>query len=798
MLQAKSEWQVMNPNAELVQQFVDKLKIPELIAALLINRGIVNLNEAKQFLNVHKQNFHDPFQFSQMATAVERIKNAIAKGERIAIFGDYDADGVTSTAILLRTFQLLTAMPSAVNLPEDASGKALIEPMGSASTISYYIPNRFSEGYGPNISAIEKLHHQGVTLLITVDTGVAAIEEMNKAATLGMDVVITDHHQMGAELPNAYSILHPKLDDNYPYQELCGAGVALKLSHALLGEALPDCVTLAAIGTIADLVELHGENRLIVTKGLECMKTSQLPAIQALAQIAGIPLDTINEETIAFGFAPRLNAAGRLGSADKAVELLMSDSLEKAVEIATDLDAINRQRQELVLTITEEAIAMVEETFPISQWPIIVIGKSGWNSGVVGIVASKLVERYAHPAIVISLDEAKNEAKGSARSVEGYNLYQQLLEQEKLLSRFGGHPMAAGLSLRMENLDAFREAINHEAKINVDPAIFVSKIAIDCKVKLADITVKTIQLLDRLAPFGRGNPRPRILVEKVEMLSSKKVGADFNHFKAQLTDDTGVIDLIGFGQGHIVEQISQSDQLSIVGGISINEWNNKLIPQMTLQDISCNHVQIFDWRSLPLTEFNLNLIPIERRIVVFNEESIQQLPPSIHSEVEVYRGTFSTGKIAENLCLVDFPNSKQLIQEMFAQAKYSRYYLFLKKRKDELFVNPPTRDQFKWMYAFLTQNHSFNAQAHAENLAKRNLWKKDSISFILKVFFELGFVTIDNGIVNLVKGVAKKDLVESTSYSSQLAKSELENQLLFSSKKDFTNFFRSLMNATES
>ncbi len=769
MLTAKTKWHIEEHDEAVVTAISTELGISKMVAKLLTNRGFSSVLQAKQFLDAGTMPFYDPFLFQDMEKAVERIEEAIATGEKIVIFGDYDADGVTGTTILMR---------------------ALTEI--GAEDVSYYIPNRFTEGYGPNVAAIEKLHKEGAGLIITVDTGISALEPVQRGNELGIDWIITDHHQIGVELPAAHAIIHPKVSgDHYPYPELAGAGVALKLAHALLDGVTEELVSIAAIGTIADLVELHDENRLIATQGIQALKTSKLPGIRALAQVAGIAPDTINEETIGFTLAPRINAAGRLSSADIAVDLLLADTMDTALPIATKLDQYNAERQKLVQQMTEEAIEMVENQFTLEQFPIIVVAKAGWNPGVVGIVASRLVDRYGHPALVFGIDETKGEAKGSGRSIEGYDLYQRLSKQTALTSKFGGHPMAAGLSLPAANLGPLRQQLKVDVLPDLATLSFVKQTTIDAVIKVEETTVDTLHQLEQMAPFGSGNRKPIIMIEEAKIASARRIGSEFNHFKGQVTDDTGSLDVIGFGQGHVVEQVAANDSVALLGTLSLNTWNNITKPQLMLQDIACRDVQLFDWRSSPLTAANFAMVPAPRKLIYFNVETLNLLPQVVANEAVHIATVIDAEQIVaagDHLCLIDFPQDVAVLDALIQSRVYSRLYLFLKKSDPAYFANVPSREQFKWVYGFLIQNIPFDIR-HAEQLSQRNKWAKGTINFILEVFFELSFVTIDSGTVTVNKTSEKKDLTESVLYKQKTAQIALESELLFASKRDFLRYF---------
>ena len=600
MLQSKTRWLLKKADETIINTLMNELNQPRIVAALLVNRGIKTVDAARSFLYAAEQDFYDPFLLSGMEEAVKRIVKAVKNDEKITIYGDYDADGVSSTTVL----------------------KLALNQLG-AEQVDWYIPNRFTEGYGPNKDAFRKIKEMGTSLLITVDCGISAIEEAQLAKELGMDYIVTDHHEPGPVLPEALAILHPKKPgETYPFSELAGAGVAMKLAHALLGELPEELIGIAAIGTIADLVPLHDENRLIALRGLRALKKTKRPGLLALYKKAGITMDSFNEDSIGFGIAPRINAVGRLEDADPAVELLLTNDQEEAERIAEEIDFLNKERQSIVKEITNEAITEVESRFPPEEFPVLVIAKEGWNPGVVGIVASKLVEKYYRPTIILSIDREKGMAKGSARSIPGFDLFQNLSLNRELLPHFGGHPMAAGMTLRTEDVDELRLRLCRQAKEVLTEEDFQPVTEIDGVVSIEEISLALIGQMGGLAPYGMQNPKPRILIEGASVASMRKIGADKTHLKLALEENGVQLDSIGFGLGEVCDHLSPYARVSAIGELAINEWNNMKKPQMFLQDLSVANWQLFDCRGNAKTAINPASIPEKRKIILFSEESM--------------------------------------------------------------------------------------------------------------------------------------------------------------------------------
>ncbi|MGM9956361.1 MAG: single-stranded-DNA-specific exonuclease RecJ [Peribacillus sp.] len=776
MLKPKTRWNVKSVDENKVAILAEELHITPLVATLLVNRGLDTIESARSFLFVKNQTFHDPFLMKDMDKAVYRIREAIQNKEKIRIFGDYDADGVTSTTVMMTTLTKLGA------------------------DVDFYIPNRFTEGYGPNPMAFRLAADQGVKVLITVDTGIAAVEEAKLAAELGMDYILTDHHEPGPILPEALAIIHPKLEDSaYPFKDLAGVGVAFKLAHALLGEMPEDLLEIAAIGTIADLVPLQGENRLIAAKGIEKLRLTKRPGLVALMKVANIQQEALSEESIGFGMAPRINAVGRLGDADPAVDLLMSDNLEEATELAVEINDINKERQTMVASMAEEAIREVEENYPPETNGVLIIGREGWNAGVVGIVASKLVERFYRPTIVLSFDQEKGLAKGSARSISGFDLFASLSTCRELLPHFGGHPMAAGMTLKIEDVQELRDRMNKIANEQLKEEDFTPITNLDGATTLAEASIQTIQEMSLLAPFGVTNPKPKILIDSVQLASVRKIGTNHNHLKVQLEDsENHKLDGVGFGLGHYMEEIAPHAKVSVIGELSINEWNNIKKPQIFVQDIEVNHWQLFDYRGKGQADKWLADIPAHnRKIVIFSEETLkaypflQQHPDLVHIEDE--KDALELDCHEGHVVFMDMPPLRNLLKQVVENKKPARIYAHFSHVQDHFLSTLPTRDHFKWFYAFLSKKGPLDIKRYGDDLAKYRGWSRDTVDFISKVFFELDFVTIDNGLIMLTTNPKKRDFSESVSFIRKKEQFELEQELVYSSYQQLFDWFNHIL-----
>lgn len=484
-------WQIAKSDKALSQSIAQRFDIDGFTAHLLSSRGFVTDNQIVDMLGIDEDfaEFIDPFAIIDMEKAVSRIRRAIEQFESIAVYGDYDVDGVTSTAILY----------------------AYLESVGA--NVTYYIPDREREGYGMNCAAVDRLHENGVSLIITVDNGITAIEPIAHANEFGMEVVVTDHHMEGDTLPDAVAIVNPhRKECECPFKEYAGVGVAFKLLCALEGDSmavLENCGDLVALGTIADVVSLTGENRRLVWLGLQMLQNTERIGLKALMEIAGLSDKTVTSSSVAFVIAPRINAAGRLGNAERAVKLLITDDEEEAVAIASQLNSENKERQTIEQVISRDFAEMLVKNPALLYDRVLVIAGEGWNRGVTGIFASRLCERYGKPCIVISYDG--DNAKGSGRSIEGFSLYHAIASCSDLLTGFGGHTLAAGLSLTTGNIDAFRQAINDYAAREF-PVMPSPVLKIDCQLPPAMMTLDLCHAAERLEPFGADNPTPVVAV----------------------------------------------------------------------------------------------------------------------------------------------------------------------------------------------------------------------------------------------------------------------------------------------
>ena len=528
----------------LVETITQEFQCSQLIARALIRRGVSSAEEARRFLDPCEDDLLDPFLLPDMQKAADRIRRAILERERICVFGDYDADGVCSTAMLVQRLRRMNA------------------------NVEYYIPHRHSEGYGMSADAVRTLHDHGVRLIVTVDNGVSAFDEIALCEALGIDVIVTDHHSVGKSIPNCVAIVAAsRKDANYPNRYLCGAGVALKLIQALNdGAYAPEELALAAVATIADVVPLTGENRAIVAFGLRHIPS--ITGLSSLLRAAGFQQTRVDEMTVSFMIAPRLNAAGRMATALEAVELLLGEETARAEEIAATLNEYNQRRRDTENEILEEAERMIQARGETGR--AILLAHESWNAGVIGIVASRLCERYHLPVILFA--DQNGLLTGSGRSIAGIDLFENLSVFSKMFVRFGGHARAAGVTIAKERYEEFRFAFERHIEESYQPEDFYPAFQYDETVLLSDLNAQRVKELRQLAPYGEGNAEPVFRINGVRFASLRAIGKDDKHFCASAVQRDQVMRVIAFGKSDLLEPLNTAADWDLLAKPTINEY----------------------------------------------------------------------------------------------------------------------------------------------------------------------------------------------------------------------------------
>lgn len=557
-------WLVKSQAQADMDKLCMELNISNIIARLLINRGYSTPALAKTFLNKSLDQLHDPLLMKDMDKAVKRIYKAIKNKEPITVYGDYDVDGITSTTIL---YEYLTKCDAIV---------------------SYYIPDRVEEGYGVNTTALENIAQNGCKLLITVDSGITAVEEIAYAMDLGMDVIVTDHHECADTIPDAYAVIDPKRSDcKYPYKSLAGVGVAFKLICALAGkdklqQVIEDYSALAAIGTTADVMPLLGENRILVSLGLKRLENIKNVGLRALINVSGIEKKHVTTSVIGYSIAPRINAVGRVGSATRAVELFLAKTAEQADKIAEELCEANRQRREEENKLLAQAYNIIEQDKSILDNKIIILANEDWHNGIIGIASSRINERYGLPAVLITLDG--DMGKGSCRSSKSpFNIYNALEHVKGYFEKFGGHMSAAGFSIKRENIDAFKNELTEYVNENVTEKDLTPKIDIDCEIEIEDINFKTIKEIAMLEPYGTDNSAPVFLLKGATITEVLSLSND-KHIRLTLTKNSQSVNAFYFGMTTQAFNFFCGDTVDIVFNLDINTYRGVETPQVTVRD----------------------------------------------------------------------------------------------------------------------------------------------------------------------------------------------------------------------
>lgn len=556
------KWQIYETNEEEVKKVKSKYQLNELLATILVNRNIIKEDDIRLFLNPTRDDFYDPFLITDMKIAIERIVEAIEKGQKVTIYGDYDVDGITSITVL----------------------KSFLKDVGLEA--SSYIPNRLDEGYGLNKDAIDTIKQSGCDLMITVDCGISAMDEIEYANSLGIETIVTDHHEPGNELPKAYAVIDNKRKDSkYPFRELAGVGVVFKLIQALgirMGlkeESYLKYLDIVCIGTISDIVPLVDENRVIAKLGMMLVKQTKNIGLKSIIHSSGYT--KIDSNTISFGVAPRINACGRMGKAEEALELFLSANINEVNDLTKKLNEHNRERQETEKAIFESAIEKIEREH-LNDNKAIVVGGKNWHHGVIGIVSSKITDMYFKPSILLSFEE-DGMGKGSGRSIPGFDLHDALMKCSDTVEKFGGHSMAVGITIKKEKLEAFREEFEKIATENhIDEIMPI--INIDAKINLSDIDKEMVESMKQLEPFGEANKMPIFAFKNLKIDSIRSL-SEGKHLKLTLKDTNNIVNAIGFNMGHLAEEYRIGDKIDVAGVLEVNTFNGTENLQINLKDI---------------------------------------------------------------------------------------------------------------------------------------------------------------------------------------------------------------------
>ncbi|HFI0266064.1 TPA: single-stranded-DNA-specific exonuclease RecJ [Streptococcus suis] len=723
MIKPNYDWQLLTGFSD--EQFIKIAKkegVDPVAAKLLYERGIHSAEELHTFLQPSLEELHDPYLLHDMDKAVERIRRAIEDYEQILIYGDYDADGMTSASILKET----------------------LEEMGAE--VQVYLPNRFTDGYGPNQSVYKYfIEQQGISLIVTVDNGVAGHEAIAYAREMGVDVVVTDHHSMQETLPNAYAIVHPEHPEgNYPFKHLAGCGVAFKLACALLETVHADLLDLVAIGTIADMVSLTDENRVMVKYGLSLLKQTERAGLQELMQVAGIDVASLDEETVGFQLAPRLNALGRLDDPNPAIELLTGFDDEEAHQIARMIDSKNVERKDVVQAIYDEAKTMLRRDRPVQ-----VLAKEGWNPGVLGIVAGRLLEELQQPVIVLSIEDGK--AKGSARSVEAVDIFKALKDHQDLFIAFGGHAGAAGMTLEVDKLEELALTLADYIIENKLDLSSKSSLVLDEELDLEELTLDTLKSFEKLAPYGMDNKKPVFYIRDFQVETARTMGQNNAHLKVRITKGAAGFDVVAFGKGNLALEFSQAKGLELAVTLSVNQWNGNTSLQLMLVDARVEGIQLYNIRG---KQHNL-----PEGVPILDMADLSNLAG------------------ADSLVLANLPENLSDLKSVFQKHDFQAVYFKNEMATPYYLDGYGSREQFAKLYKTIYQFKEFDVRYKLAELANYLKIKQPLLVKMIQIFQELGFVTITDGVMTVNADAEKREIADSQIYQD-LKKLVIEQELM--------------------
>lgn len=708
----------------------------EILTYILENRGLT-VEEIEAFLGSKKDNLLAPDSMRGMKRAVARIKSAIQNKEKILIYGDYDADGITGTSLVYR---------------------ALKEHFDV--DISYYVPNRFDEGYGLNIESIREAHKNNVTLIVTVDTGISAVAEVAEARQLGIDVIITDHHEPPAETPDAYVILNPKYKIcDYKDFNLAGVGVAYKLVSAILGESPKKYLDLVALGTVADLVPLLGENRIMVDLGLEVINKSPNIGIKALIEATGLADKTITAGNLGYQIGPRINASGRLGQADISVDLLITDDYNEARQIVERLNEINGLRQELAEKAFLEAKNMIEsDPDYLENNPVIILADESWNQGIVGIVASRLVDAYYRPAMLISING--DMGKSSARSISGFNLYEALEACHDILENYGGHSMAVGFTIKVDKIDELRERMNELARKQLKDEDYIKTIDVEIVLNIPEIIKKMSKVfeIEQLAPFGIGNRQPKTMVSGAFLKEIKIIGKEGTHAKFIFSSSGMDLDVVAFNWADKIRPMLDNDifneiRFELVGDLVRNDWYQYDRAQLILDDWRISPIQLVDSNTkADILVSIFDKYGLTSTVTMVNNGNTEDIIDQI---IEVYNNHSYTNPLVDKHIDIYVSNDLEEIIKNYCRL--------------------PSREDFKRVYKIIVEEKNISID-RLTKMCQNFGYSTDYCQNIIKVFSELNFIQVKGSLIEIVNNPDKAKLE-----NSQIFK-ELHEQALIKMK----------------
>ena len=743
----KYNWIYPNYDENFIKE-LESYSISKNIAKILNARNIKDMTSVKKYFSDEYEEGYDPFLMHDMQKAVDRINEAIENEEKILVYGDYDADGITSTVLLVETL------------------------ISMGANVSSYIPNRFEEGYGPNKEAFTKIIDSGITLIITVDNGIAGVEEVDLANELGCDVIVTDHHKIQDTIPNAYAIIHPEHPEgNYPFKKLAGVGVAFKLAHALL-EIFPDfLLDLVAIGTIADMVSITDENRIFVKQGLELINEDPRIGLKMLLELSGI--DTkIDEQTVGFYIAPKLNSIGRMDSAKLGLTFLMEEEPVTARALAEQIEQYNIQRKQITEDIVKDVISKIENSEKKQKNVIMVSGE--YHEGVLGIVASNIVEKYQKPVFI--MNEKEGVLKGSARSIFDFNIYVAMNKISDLFLAFGGHTLAAGFSFEKSNFEKIEEFLDNEFEEFKQNNDLKANKNIDIVTSLEDISYQFLNSLDALKPYGMDFEKPTVLIENAMVLNKAYFGSEKQYLRLTIADEVGNLDCITFKDSVTFDKVEKNDIIDLVCNIDKNNFNGRTKLQAHIIDI---HIKEFLFEDLRFINYDIANIDI-------NSLKLSKHKYDKDNNFYQYKDLDSLiDEEFEYIYLLDIPTSKEYLYKII-NLKPKKVFLICEEKQvlSDVYLIDKNRLIKLFNLILSTNNKQINVAQQLDKLLAVLKTNVDSLKIMIQIFKELELINFVNNTIILNPDYKTVDLKKSSSFIRMENIFEVENLLL---KESITN-----------
>ena len=727
------------------ENFIKELEaysISKNIAKILNARSITDMTVVKKYFSDEYEEGYDPFLMHDMQKAVDRINEAIENEEKILVYGDYDVDGITSTVLLVETL------------------------ISMGANVSSYIPNRFEEGYGPNKEAFTKIINSGISLIITVDNGIAGVEEVDLANELGCDVIVTDHHKIQDTMPNAYAIIHPEHPDgNYPFKKLAGVGVAFKLAHALL-EIFPDfLLDLVAIGTIADMVSITDENRIFVKQGLELINEDPRIGLKMLLELSGI--DTkIDEQTVGFYIAPKLNSIGRMDSAKLGLSFLMAEDPVTARALAEQIEQYNIQRKQVTEDIVKDVISKIENSEKKQKNVIMISGE--YHEGVLGIVASNIVEKYQKPVFI--MNEKEGVLKGSARSIFDFNIYEAMNKISDLFLAFGGHTLAAGFSFEKSNFEKIEEFLDNEFEEFKQNNDLKANKNIDIVTSLEDISYQFLNSLDALKPYGMDFEKPTVLIENAMVLNKAYFGSEKQYLRLTIADEVGNLDCITFKDSVTFDKVEKNDIIDLLCNIDKNNFNGRTKLQAHIIDI---HIKEFLFEDLRFINYDIANIDI-------NCLKLSKHRDDKDNNFYQYKDLDSLiDREFEYIYLLDIPTSKEYLYKII-NLKPKKVFLICEEKQvlSDVYLIDKNRLIKLFNLILSTNNKQINVAQQLDKLLVVLKTNVDSLKIMIQIFKELELINFINNTIILNPDYKTVDLKKSSSFIRMENIFEVENLLL--------------------